>query len=125
MSKDFQRMQKLAGLITEVNIEPAFRKPTSFTSDDLELSDPNNTEGFKWKEQPRHPEDMLTIYDSDGETEDTITKQSFWESDIIGRDPWDILPDGASEEGGVWSFSFDDGSSISGFVKGEDFTFGR
>jgi hypothetical protein len=69
---------------------------------------------------------MLNMYDSDDELEDTITKQSFWETDIVGRSPWDILPIGASEEeGGVWSFSFDDVGSISGFVEGEDFTFGR
>ena len=128
MSKDFQRMQKLAGLITEVNIEPAFLKSTSisFNYNDPELS-LDSTEIFKWKEQPRHPEDILTMHDNYDETvQEEFTKQSFWDTDITGRQPEDMVPTYASREpNGTWTFNWEDNTSISGFVEGEDFTFGK
>ena len=124
MSKEFYKMQKLAGIITEGQYKKKLNEgEPDFTYHDPELGDPSTANPFKWKDQPANPNDMLTIH-YDGEIEDTLTKQDWWESDVIDRDPWDITPVGASKEGGVWDFLFDDGSSISGFVEGEDFTFG-
>jgi len=131
MSKEFQRMQKLAGLITEVNIEPKFlnfHKPTStsLTYKDPELS-LDGTEIFRWKEQPRHPEDILTMYNNDdGTIQEEFTKQSFWDTDITGRQPEDMVPEYASKEpNNTWTFDWGGGTSIGGFVNGEDFTFGK
>ncbi len=125
MSKEFIKMQKLAGVITEGQYKEKLNEgEPDFTYHDPELGDPDSPEGFKWKEQPANPNAMLTMDEDDPESE-TFTKQDWWESDVIGRDPWDIIPVYASKEGGVWKFSFDDGSSISGFVEGEDFTFGK
>jgi hypothetical protein len=127
MNKDFLKMQKLAGLITEGQYKEKINEgEPDFTYHDPELSNPDNPNGFKWKEKPARPNEMLTMYDSsDDETGETFTKQSYWESDIIGRDPWDIIPDYVTKEGETWNFGYHDGSDISGFVEGEDFTFGR
>jgi hypothetical protein len=105
---EIKRMQLLAGLITESQLSEI----KSFTYED----DIN----FKWKSQPANPKSILTDTDSGEE----FTKASYWESDIIGTDPLDIFPAYGSENSdGTWTLTFDEGE-FSGFVEGEDFTFG-
>ena len=105
---EVKRMQLLAGLITESQLSEI----KSFT--------PEDDINFKWKSQPANPKSILTDTDSGEE----FTKASYWESDIIGTDPLDIFPAYGSENSdGTWTLTFDEGE-FSGFVEGEDFTFG-
>ena len=76
---------------------------------------PDDFKTFKWKDQPANPKARL----EDLENEDTLSKEDFWKSDIIGND--DSTPLYGSENNGVWTFSWDVGE-ISGFIEGEDFT---
>ena len=80
-----------------------------------------NDFNFKWKSQPANPQSILTDIDSGEE----FTKEEFWKSDIIGTNLEDVLPDYGNENpDGTWTLDFDADSEISGFVEGEDFTFG-
>ena len=64
---------------------------------------PDDFDTFKWKPQPANPKARL----EDLENEDTLSKEDFWKSDIIGND--DSTPLYGSENNGVWTFSWDVG----------------
>jgi hypothetical protein len=77
---------------------------------------------IKWNNMPSYPQSMLT----DMNTGDTFTKENFWETDIIGRDIHEFQPQyGIKDRKGIWTFSwiYDDGTEIKGFVELADFTF--
>ena len=109
MNKEFLKMQKRAGLITESQFQSKTKVLTEIIIND---------DTFRWKKSPQNPNDMLMDYDENEE----ITKASFWETDMIGS-PIDYnIPNYAQEENGKWRFQWDAGD-IGGFVEGEDFNF--
>ena len=70
MNKEFLKMQKLAGLITEGQYKKKLNEgEPEFTYNDPELGDPDSPEGFKWKEQPANPNAMLTMDEDSDESE--------------------------------------------------------
>jgi hypothetical protein len=115
-SKEFLKMQKLAGLITEGQFQKKMEEVSS-TSNSLTYKDPE-LEGFTWNAQPAHPEDILFDHDE----EEEFSKADFWkynDTSEQGRPTY-----GNIEDDGKWRFQWDAGD-ISGFVEGEDFTFGK
>ena len=110
MNKEFLKMQKTAGLITEAEYNSKIK---------VLVENEINYYTFKCKAQPENPNDMLMDYDEGEE----ITKASFWETDVINRPEEDTIPiNGTQEEDGTWRFRWDAGS-IGGFVEEEDFNF--
>jgi len=82
------------------------------------LIQPDGFNNFKWNNKPLKPQDELKT--EDGEI---ITKNDFWETDILGNPPGDITPIyGDKNPDGTWTFTWDEGE-ISGFIENEDFIF--
>ena len=123
---EFRRMQKLAGLITESQLNEESNFDTWRWND-------NHGMDIVFKSSPANPSSMLTQHDPeylDGSPEsETFTKEDYWKNDIM---KFQKIPQGFYDEGGVikadklsdgtWNFRWDSGE-ISGFVEGEDFDF--
>ena len=100
---EIRRMQQLAGLITESQLNENSFGPDS---------------NFQWNSSPTNPEDMVR----DEEEGDTMTKAEFWRDNITGIDPEEATPSyGSLQPDGTWLLSWNAGE-FSGFIEGDDFT---
>jgi len=119
---EIKRMQQLAGLITEAQLNENVDFSNWSYSDDHGV-------GIVFKLSPANPNSTLTDVDE----EEEVTKESFWETDLkrYSRIPQGLYADEVNESGpvyanklpnGTWEFIWDAGD-ISGFVEGEDFDF--
>jgi hypothetical protein len=100
---EIKRMQQLAGLISEGQLNEA-----TFGLHD----------NFQWKSTPAHPGDMVR----DEEEGDYLTKDEFWRHNVTGLGDGSHPNQGRQLPDGTWVFYWDAGE-MSGFVEGEDFTY--
>ena len=100
---EIKRMQQLAGLITESQLNEA-----SFGPND----------NFQWKSTPAYPGDMVR----DEEEGDTMTKAEFWRHNVTGLENSFYPNQGTQRPDGTWVFYWDAGE-FSGFVEGDDFSY--
>ena len=122
LNEEFKRMQKLAGLIIENQLNKEER--TKY----------NGSDGadIYFTSKPGNPNELLTQYEEGEENGETFPKEEFWKYELNWKYPatrtkdgyiYSSVIDAEKQSDGTWKFYFDIGV-ISGFKEGEDFVFG-
>lgn len=128
-SKEFLKMQKRAGLITESQYRELTEIKIKEPSSTLKTLDSND---IYFTPDPAIPDEMLTV-DDNGDIEN-IDKRGYWGNNIdrgyIGPQTKDGYTYGEEityiekQSNGTWIFYWHDGLRISGFKENKDFIFG-